>query len=66
MRVGTFWAQWLAAESFEHADWRERRRRSGVAGVQSVGPGVRHCGEVGEQFGHLDAEDGDDGECQVD
>ena len=26
---------------------------------------MRHCGEVGEQFGHLDAEDGGDGECPV-
>jgi hypothetical protein len=35
-------------------------------GVQSVGPGVRHRGEVGEQFGHLDAEGGSDGEFPID
>src|SRR5438876_1256244 len=40
--------------------------RTGVAGVQSVGPGVRHGGEGGEQFGHLDAEDVGEGERAVD
>src|SRR6266480_3301845 len=40
--------------------------RTGVAGVQSVGPGVRHGGESGEQLGHLDAEDVGEGERAVD
>jgi hypothetical protein len=37
----------------------------GVAGVQSVGPGVWDCGEGSEQLGHLDAEDVGDGERPV-